>query len=117
MYKITYNDENSTNIESITIDVRDIDNMKYIDIIHNGDIYLLLLYVKCLKYYKRKINLNNHFTIENNFIENENIIKSVLNCEWLINEDDVISNLDKLEETNEKFQEEINFLGESNAKP
>ena len=115
MYKIIYKDnvvdeDILERIDSIAIDVKDINNMKYVDIIYKGDINLLILYVKCLKYYHSKLKLNERFVINNNYDENKNIIKSILSCNWLINEDDVINNLDELENTREEFQEEIDFL-------
>ena len=118
MYKVYYKDnvideDIVENIDSLVIDVKDINNMKYVDIIYNGDINLLILYVKCLKYYHSKLRITDKFIINNNFKENENIIRSVLNCNWLINEDDVINNLDKLEEIKKEFQEEISLLSNS----
>lgn len=120
MYKIIYcdkiDDKNTLeNIHSLIIDVSDINNMKYVDIICKGDIYLLILYVKCLKYYHTKLKLNERFSINNNFEENKNIIQAVLNCKWLINEDDVINNLDILEEIKSEYEEEIMLLNGTKA--
>ena len=120
MYKIIYRDKiddknTLENIDSLIIDVSDINNMKYVDIICKGDIYLLILYVKCLKYYHTKLKLNERFSINNNFEENKNIIQAVLNCKWLINEDDVINNLDILEEIKSEYEEEIMLLNGTKA--
>lgn len=120
MYKIIYkkndiDEDIIENIDSLIIDVRDINYMKYVDVLYNGDINLLILYVRCLKHFNRKLKLNDKFIIKNNFKDNQNIIRSILNCNWLINEDDVINNLDKLEDTSLEFQREINILSASNA--
>lgn len=120
MYKIIYNDKLSSedmvdNIDSVIIDVRDIDNMKYVDIIYKGDINLLILYVRCLKYYHSKLRLNDRFVINNKYKDNKKITRAILDCKWLINEDDVVYNLDILEDQAKSFIDEIEFLSKSDA--
>lgn len=112
MYKINYKDVTNSdksidNIESVAIDVIDVAQMKYIDVIYQGDINLLSLYVKCLKHYNGKVNIFDRFIISNNYPENEEIIKSILDCNWLINEDDFENNPEMLEEKAEEFKDEI----------
>ena len=111
MYKVNYKDlskeKTIDNIDSIAIDVIDVSQMRYVDIIYKGDIYLLSLYVKCLKYYNGKVNVFDRFVIRNNFKEGQKIINSVMSCYWLINEDDFENNYDKLEEKYNYFKEEI----------
>ena len=120
MYKIIYNDKLSSedmvdNIDSVIIDVRDIDNMKYVDIIYKGDINLLILYVRCLKYYHSKLRLNDRFVINNKYKDNKKITRAILDCKWLINEDDVVYNLDILEDQAKSFIDEVEFLSKSDA--
>ena len=120
MYKINYKEDVSSedmvdNIDSVVIDVRDINNMKLVDIIYKGDVNLLVLYVRCLKYYHSKPRLTDRFVINNNYKDNKKITRAILECNWLINEDDVIYNLDKLEEQAEIFRDEIEFLSTSDA--
>ena len=115
MYKIIYRDKIDDedileNIDSLIIDVSDINNMKYVDIIYKEDIYSLILYVKCLKHYHAKLKLDERFSINNNYEENKNIIKAILNCKWLINEDDVVNNLDILEKIKSGYEQEIMCL-------
>ncbi len=120
MYKINYKKDVSSedmvdNIDSVVIDVRDINNMRFIDVIYKGDVNLLVLYVRCLKYYHSKPRLTDRFVINNNYKDNKKITRAILECNWLINEDDVIYNLDKLEEQAEIFRDEIDFLSASDA--
>ena len=120
MYKINYKEDVSNsdiveNIDSVIIDVRDINNMKCVDIIYKGDINLLVLYVKCLKYYHSKPRLTDRFIINNNYKDNKKITRAILDCNWLINEDDILYNLDKLENRADEFKKEINFLKNSDA--
>ena len=123
MYKVYYKSEDECKdthdlvkmVNWIEIDVSDIDKMKYIDVIYDGDIYLLLLYTSCLKYYHSKPKMNEKFVIENKHPGCEKIINSILECSWLINEDDVIVDSDNLKEKKDFFETEIDILSKSNS--
>ena len=120
MYKVIYKKELTgdniiENIDSVIIDVSDIDKIKYIDVTDKNDIDLLTLYVRCLKYYHNKLQLNDRFVINNNYKGNKKITKAILNCDWLINEDDIIYSLDELETKSDSFNEELDSLEESTA--
>ncbi len=90
MYNIEYNKEKNLkkgifcNIKSISIDVLDIDMMKNIELLPNGDKNLVNLYHKYLKS-KNKDNIT-RFTILNNSPNNEKVIGSIILCDWLVNE-------------------------------
>ncbi len=114
MYKVNYKDANGEktieNIESISIDVKDVQQMKYIDVIYEGDVNLLTLYVNCLKYYSGKVNVFDRFVVHSSYSEGLEIIKSILACQWLINEDDFEANPEMLAERAEYFKNEIAML-------
>lgn len=118
MYNIEYNKittKNGTlnNISSITIDSDDILMMKYVDILHKGDRNLVILYLKYLKYCYLKRVKPDKFGIKNNS-KNENLINSIIACDWLINEQSIKLNIEALEKRKEYFQSEINYFKNSN---
>lgn len=70
------------NVESVTIDVDDIKNMKY-DCFSNG--LLLELYLMCKN--NQVFGKYNQIIIENNSKFNEELIFNIFKTDWLINED------------------------------
>ena len=79
------------NVESITIDVSDIKNMKY-DCFSNG--LLLKLYLMCNK--NSIFEKCDQVTILNNCIFTEELIYNILKTDWLINEDLIKEDSDEL---------------------
>ena len=118
MYNIEYNKEmkksgSLNNIKSIIIDTEDILMMKNIGLMHNGDRNLIILYLKYLKYTLLKRVKPTKFGIKNTF-NNEKIINSIIECNWLINEKALEHDLAGYEKRKEYFQNEINILKDSN---
>lgn len=119
MYKIEYNKDIANtvgtyrNVKGITIDTSDILMMKYVDTIHNGDKNLVTLYLKYLKHVNKHKDESSQYEILNNKPENERIIASIINTNWLINEDSLYFNQDVLEKRKEYFLKEIEFFKDS----
>ncbi len=119
MYSIIYSKDTKNNqgiyknIEGITIDVKDIKMMKYIDVLHKGDKYLVTLYVKYLKLCHKKKKELSTITILNDNPNNEKIISSIIDCPWLINEYSLTLNSEEYKKRKEVFQKEIEFLKNS----
>ena len=117
MYNIEYNKEmrkvgSLNNIKSITIDTEDILMMKNIGLMHNGDRNLIILYLKYLKYCLLKHVKPTKFGIINN-ASNEDIIKSIIECNWLINEKALEHDSTEYDKRKEYFEKEINLLKDS----
>ena len=119
MYRIEFKKEKSNNglylpiIKNLTIDLDDILMMKNIDILYNGNKYLVALYLKYLKHCCHKKRTIYELTIPNNNLENGYIINSIISTDWLINQDTINDNIDELEKRRELFQKTIEELRES----
>ena len=87
------------NIESITIDVDDVEKMRY-DCFSNG--VLLRLYLLCKK--NHFLSTNECITIPNNSIYSEELIYNILKSDWLINEDLVNTNGEELQKKKNYFE-------------
>lgn len=87
------------NVESITIDIDDIKNMKY-DCFSNG--VLLSLYLMCKKNHVFEKYLQ--VTIPNNSIYSQELIYNILRSDWLINEESLNKNDDNLKRIENYFK-------------
>lgn len=117
MYRIEYNKKNDNNtlssIKSLTIETDDIKMMRNVDVIYNSDKHLVALYLKYLKFCHDRKNNFHEFTILNNNIENEMVIKSIISSDWLINQDTLSDMEEELLQRKKEFEKKIDVLKDS----
>ena len=117
MYKINYKNNVATedvleSIESIEIDVRDISLMRFVNINNVSEAKLIELFFIYYKECNGKFDLTKKYLLPTN-ASTRDIIRCIISCNWLINRDDVIHKLDKLEETKDQFYDEIDRIKDS----